>query len=257
MLHRALRDAAAAKYIRSNPAALAEVPRAERQPHSTWTPAQLGQFLRHVQGDRLYAMWLLFATTGVRRSEAVGAVRSAFDAEAGTITVVSTRVIAGGKAQSSTGKTRRSRRLLSLDPATIAALQVHLARQEAERREWGPSSKDHGLLFSWPDGRAIYPDTITEQFGRLVERAGLPVIRLHDVRHTYATMALRAGVNPKIVSTRLGHATVAFTLDTYTADVPELDRAAAEQISGLFLPAANGAPPVNVPIKFDPLEGST
>jgi integrase len=109
MLHRALRDAAAAKYIRSNPAALAEVPRAERQPHSTWTPAQLGQFLRHVQGDRLYAMWLLFATTGVRRSEAVGAVRSAFDAEAGTITVVSTRVIAGGKAQSSTGKTRRSR----------------------------------------------------------------------------------------------------------------------------------------------------
>ena len=77
---------------------------------------------------------------------------------------------------------------------------------------------------------------ITEQFGKLVDRARLPQIRLHDVRHTYGTMALRAEINPKIVSTRLGHATVAFTLDTYTADVPDLDRAAAEQITGLFLP---------------------
>jgi integrase len=106
-----------------------------------------------------------------------------------------------------------------------------------ERAAWGPDYNDHGLLFCWPDGRPIYPDTITEQFGRLLTQANLPIIRLHDVRHTYATMALRAGVNPKIVSTRLGHATVAFTLDTYTADIPELDRAAAEQITGLFLPA--------------------
>jgi hypothetical protein len=93
-------------------------------------------------------------------------------------------------------------------------------------------------MFCWPDGRPLYPDTITEQFGKLVDRARLPQIRLHDVRHTYGTMALRAEINPKIVSTRLGHATVAFTLDTYTADVPDLDRAAAEQISGLFLPPA-------------------
>jgi len=79
---------------------------------------------------------------------------------------------------------------------------------------------DRGLLFCWSDGRPIYPETITDHFNRLVDRAGLPLITPHDVRHTYATMSLRAGVNPKIVSTRLGHATVAFTLDTYTEDGP-------------------------------------
>jgi integrase len=100
----------------------------------------------------------------------------------------------------------------------------------------------HGDGRAGTDGRPIYPDTITERFGRLLERAGLPIIRLHDVRHTYATMALRAGINPKIISTRLGHASVAFTLEVYTADVPELDRAAADQISGLFLPPVQLGP---------------
>ncbi|MDN5860400.1 MAG: tyrosine-type recombinase/integrase [Pseudonocardia sp.] len=83
--------------------------------------------------------------------------------------------------------------------------------------------------------------------GRLVDRAGLPLITLHDVRRTYATMSLRAGVNPKIVSARLGHATVAFTLDTYTEDVPELHHAAAETVSGLFLDDAPDEPPIDLP----------
>lgn len=104
-----------------------------------------------------------------------------------------------------------------------------------ERRAFGDSYIDEGLLFCWPDGRPIYPDTVTAQFNRWVDRAGLPPITLHSVRHTYATMSLRAGVNPKIVSSRLGHASVAFTLDTYTEDVPELHHDAAEAVSRLFL----------------------
>lgn len=236
MLHRALRDATKLRYISTNPAASAEFPRAEKRPHKTWTPAQLAAFLRHARQDRFYAMWLLFTTTGLRRSEAVGALREALDLDAGTISLVITRVIAHGEAQASSGKTLRSRRLLSLDPTTIEALRVHVDVVQAERDAWESDYHDEGLLFCWPDGRPIYPDTITERFGRLIEGAGLPIIRLHDVRHTYATMALRAGINPKIVSTRLGHASVAFTLEVYTADVPELDRDAAEQISELFLP---------------------
>ncbi len=89
-------------------------------------------------------------------------------------------------------------------------------------------------MFCWEDGRPIHPDTITEHFNRIVDRANLPAIELHAVRHTYATTALRAGINPKLVSARLGHSSVAFTLDTYTDSVPELDRAAAEQVSRLF-----------------------
>lgn len=113
---------------------------------------------------------------------------------------------------------------------------VHLRQLEQERADWGNGYRDHGLVFCWEDGRPIYPDTITEQFNKLVDLAKLPLIKLHDLRHSYATIALRSGVHPKIVSTRLGHATVAFTLDTYSADVPDLDRQAAEDIGGLFLP---------------------
>jgi integrase len=117
----------------------------------------------------------------------------------------------------------------------MTALTTHLQMVQDERTTFGEAYTDHGLLFCWPDGLPIHPDTITEQFNRLVDRAGVPQIRLHDVRHTYATMALRAGVNPKIVSKRLGHASVAFTLDTYTEDVPELHHDAAETVSNLFL----------------------
>jgi integrase len=208
MVHRAFRDAVNWRYVPANPAATAESPRPKKRQHTTWTAAQLGIFLDQARGDRFYAMWLLFATTGLSQSEAVCALREALDLDAGTISLVNTRVITGGKAH--TGA-----------------------------RRVGIGLPNHELLFCWPDGSPIYHDTITERFGRLVERAGLPIIRLHDVRHTYATMALRADVNPEIISTRLGHATVAFTLDTYTADVPELDRAAAEQISELFLPSPN------------------
>jgi integrase len=113
-------------------------------------------------------------------------------------------------------------------------LTDHLATLDRERAAFEDGHRDHGLLFCWPDGRPLYPDTITEHFNRLVDRAGLPPITLHDVRHTYARMSLRAGISPKI-GARLGHATVAFTIDTYTADVPELHHEAAEAVTDLFL----------------------
>jgi len=159
-------------------------------------------------------------------------------------------VIAGGQAMDSDGKTIRSRRQLALDRRTAAALADHLAMLAEERRLHGADYQDRGLLFCWSDGRPIYPETITDHFNRLVDRAGLPLITLHDVRHTYTTMSLRAGVNPKIVSTRLGHATVAFTLDTYTEDIPELRHAAAETVSGMFLDdeaEAPDEPPIDLP----------
>jgi integrase len=183
MFRRALRDAVNWRYLRTNPAATARPPRAEKREHDTWNPAQLNSFLHSARSERLYAMWLLFASTGLRRSEAVGARRDALDLTAGTISLVTTHVIAAGQTHVSHGKTRRSRRLISLDTATIAALADHLHVLDDERAAWGSSYHDHGLLFCWPDGRAIYPDTITEQFGRLVTRAELPIIRLHDIRH--------------------------------------------------------------------------
>jgi integrase len=89
-------------------------------------------------------------------------------------------------------------------------------------------------LFCHPDGKPIPPDTITRRFNRLVDRAGLPRIRLHDVRHTYATLSLDAGVEPKVVSDRIGHANMAYTLTIYTHRSTGRDRPAAEKIAGLI-----------------------
>ena len=93
----------------------------------------------------------------------------------------------------------------------------------------------------WPSGQPLHPDTITALFHRHCKEAGLPRIRLHDVRHSYATAALLAGVPPKVISERLGHATVAFTLQTYTHVIPGMDQAAANQVAALILGSAANA----------------
>jgi integrase len=132
-------------------------------------------------------------------------------------------------------KTRTGKRSLALDPATLAALQEHKGRQNQERAEVGSAWRDSGLVFTRPDGAPIHPDLITDWFRRLARAAGLPPIRLHDVRHSYATAALAAGVPAKVVSERLGHATVAITLDVYSHVIPGMDAQAANAVASLIL----------------------
>jgi hypothetical protein len=106
------------------------------------------------------------------------------------------------------------------------------------------------LVFCWPDGRPAHPQTITDRFFRLAQEARLPVIRLHDVRHSYATAALTAGIHPKIVSERLGHSSVAFTLQTYSHVIEGLDAAAANEIAAHILGVRKDvdAPPEAAPL---------
>lgn len=111
-----------------------------------------------------------------------------------------TRVVVKGRAEDSDSKTASGNRTISLDSLTMEYLRRHLEMLDEEREAFGYGYADKGKLFCHPDGRPIHPDTITRRFNKLVDRAGVPVIRLHDVRHTYATMSLDAGVDPKIVS---------------------------------------------------------
>jgi integrase len=99
----------------------------------------------------------------------------------------------------------------------------------------GAAWVDSGLVFTRPDGSPIHPDLITDWFGRLARAAGLPPIRLHDVRHSYATAALAAGVPAKVVSERLGHATIAITMDVYSHVIPGMDAQAANAVASLIL----------------------
>jgi len=132
-------------------------------------------------------------------------------------------------------KTAKGRRSIALDPATVAALRDHRRWQLEERLAVGPRWEDSGLVFTWPDGRPLHPERFSKWFEQHARAAGLPKIRLHDVRHSYATAALAAGIPAKIVSERLGHANIAITMDTYSHVLPGLDEQAAGTVAQLIL----------------------
>lgn len=238
-LSRALGDAVKWGYLVRNPAADASRPRVGRRAPTVWTAEQLRAFTKHVRDDRLYAMYLLVITTGVRRGALAGLRRADVDLAAGTISPSRPRVVIDGQAEDGEQKTDNAYRPLALDPVTLTALAAHIERWEADRRDFGHTTE---LLFCWPDGSTIHPDTITDWFQRHARDARLPVIRLHDVRHSYATAALKSGVHPKVVSERLGHASVAFTLSFYSHVIPGMDKQAADTIAGVILGAPDAPP---------------
>jgi integrase len=234
MVHKMLGTAVAWRYIEHNPAEHASRPRVRRVRPMTWTAEQLGIFLTAANADRFRALWVLVATTGMRRSELAGAERRLLDLDAGTLTIEPTRVVVDGKAVDEDGKTRSARRTIALDPYTVSVLREHLDMLDAERHAWGSDYPDHDKLFCFEDGRLLHPDTITRRFNRLVDRSGLPRITLHGVRHSYATCAMDAGINPKILSERIGHSSMGFTLQTYVQRSEGRDRDAADSLARLI-----------------------
>jgi integrase len=238
MLHRALSDAVAWRYVEYNPAQHAALPREKRkgrrQRGATWTPEQLAAWLKVATTDRDASMWVLAATTGMRRSELAGAERNLLDLDNATLELADTRIVVAGKAQDSDGKSESGRRTISLDPLTVAYLRQHLAMLDEERKAFGKSYQDHGKLMCHPNGTLLHPDTVTRRFNKLVDQAGVPRIRLHDVRHTYATLSLDAGIDPKIVSDRIGHANMAYTLTIYTHRSTGRDKTAAEIVADVI-----------------------
>jgi Phage integrase family len=140
-----------------------------------------------------------------------------------------------GKVVESDGKTESARRVLALDPFTVAALRSHVEMLDRERTEFGPDYRDSGLLFCWEDGRALHPDTITRRFKKLAASAGLPEIDLHDVRHSYATVGRDAKIDWKTLSRRIGHSDVAFTMRQYVQTDLEADRQVANTLAELII----------------------
>jgi hypothetical protein len=188
---------------------------------------------------------MLFTTTGMRRGEVAGLRWTDVDLDTGRASPRRPRVVVNYDVVVSEPKTAKGRRSLALDPATVAALREHRTRQVEQRLAVGPRWQDSGLVFTWPDGRAIHPQRFSNWFEQHTRAAGLPRIRLHDVRHSYATAALAAGIPAKIVSERLGHATIAITMDTYSHVLPGLDELVAGTVARLIL---GDEPPPSRPI---------
>ena len=157
------------------------------------------------------------------------------DLEAGTLRVRHILTCAGGKHSLSEPKTKKSRRTVRLTPGAVAALRGHLGRKVGEMDRLGSLYRPGGIVFAIEVGGIINPSNLSNRnFTSLLERAGLPKIRSHDIRHTCATILLSRNVNPKVVSEMLGHGTIAITLDTYSHVLPNMQSSAVTAMEEAF-----------------------
>ena len=229
VLHKALGDAVKSGIVATNPAAHATLPRRAPDRDSdipevrVWTALQLRAFLDATAGDPLHRLWVVAAGTGMRRGELLGLRRE--DVGDGVLHVRRSLTVVGGEVRLKRPKSSRSR-ALRLDYRTATALAEEAALPRPQRHL--------DLIFTEADGSALDPMRVTHAFRTAVARTDLARVRLHDLRHTHATLLLQAGVPVKVVSERLGHATVALTLDIYAHVLPAMDADAAERFGALL-----------------------
>jgi integrase len=201
---------------------------------STWTPTELDAFLESMAPHPLFPILRLAAMTGMRRGELCGLRWSDLDLDRGILSVARTVTTKSYDLIVNSPKTPRSRRTIDLDAKTIGILQAWRKVQVTQQLQAGPSWADgDGYVFTRSDGALLHPNTVGKVFDSGVLAAGLPRIRLHDLRHTHATLLLAAGENAKIVSERLGHSSVAFTLDRYAHVMPGQQANAAAAVAAL------------------------
>jgi integrase len=183
------------------------------------------------QEDHFEALYVQAVTIGLRQGEPLGLRWEDVDFEDGLVRV--RRTLTRNKRRLLLGepKTKRSRRTVQLTEAAVQALKEHRARQKQQMERLGDHYEDQGLIFATQKGTLVNPTNLKKRsFEPLLEKAGLPSIRFHDLRHTCATLLLSSNVNPKIVSEMLGHATSAITLDTYSHVLPNMQKGAARAL---------------------------
>jgi integrase len=230
-----------ARNVAQAPTVRRRLPRHAKPEMRTWSAPELASFLDQLRGDPLHAPILLAATTGMRRGEVLGLRWRDTDLDAGRVavrqTLAAVRDVDGDRGRHvlvfGEPKTAKSRRTVPLPAQTVAVLRAHRKAQAAERLLAGADYGDQDLVFAEPDGAPIHPDKFRKRFEVRIGRSGLPPIRFHDLRHTYATLALRAGVHPKVVAEVLGHANISITLDTYSHAIPAMQESAAATVARL------------------------
>ena len=201
---------------------------------AVWTVEQTGAFLDAATRDRLYPLLHLIADRGLRRGEAVGLRWEDVDLGARSMQISQQVVQLGWATEIGAPKTDSGARTVSLDQGTAEVLRRWRRIQEDEMRVPGDRWAETGYVFTREDGTPVHPDLASDGFQRLLRTARLPPIRLHDLRHTAASLALQAGVPMKVVSEQLGHSSLAITADTYTSILPGVAKAAAEAVAAVM-----------------------
>lgn len=236
-LHRALKMALKWGLISRNPADAVTPPRPQRSEIHTMNEDDITRFLEATKATPHYVLFYVALFSGMRRSELLALRWCDVDLLLCQAHITrSLHHLRTGEIVIKAPKSAKGRRMVFLSPSTALLLQEHRNKQEAQRAMLGIPLKDYDLVFSDLKGKPLLPDTISHVWIKLVKRTGLEGIRLHDARHTHASLLLKQGVHPKIVQERLGHATISTTLDLYSHVAPGLQEAAAAGFDKMVLP---------------------
>lgn len=237
VLQRALRQAVRWQVILSNPCDAVARPKAPRHEIMSLDRKQISALLKAAKRERLHALYVLAIATGMRISELLGLRWSDLDEDRGAvhvrrqlIRVPSARESGSPSFELAEPKTAAGRRQIDIPNSVLKILNAHRARMAAE----GHAQPDSPMFCGERGGPLQHNNLVNRSFKPLLERAGLPPIRFHDLRHTSATMLLGLGVHPKVVSERLGHAQIGLTLDLYSHVLPSMQKAAAAKIDSVF-----------------------
>lgn len=223
-----------------NVAQATEAPRPDQKIMPTLTPEDVPRFLEATQGSPYYVFFYLLLHTGLRRGESLALKWKSIDLGLASLgisaylSVVEAAYKLNGTYVVKEPKTPSSRRRIALPPSLVLVLRQHRAEQEAQLALLGKSLTDDDFVFAHPDGSPLDPSTVSHAFNKVIRKAGLPHIRLHDLRHTHASLLLQAGVHPKVVQERLGHSSIRVTLDTYSHVIGGLQEAAAQRFDDLL-----------------------
>lgn len=210
------------RLIVSNPADGCSLPKLEHREMKTLAAEQLTSFLREAKESGVYEMYYIELATGLRRGELLGLKWEDVDLEGGTIRVRRQVARINGEIVEAPLKTKNSYRTVSVGEDAVEVLKQQKANGHSE------------YVFPSPTGGPISPDSVLHMLHRVLKRAGLPKVRFHDLRHTFATLALQNGVDVKTVSGMLGHYSAGFTLDTYAHVTTQAQRQAANTIASIL-----------------------
>jgi len=236
-LHKSLQNAVKLGMIVRNPADAVEPPKVQRHEMHTMNESDIHIFLEFAKSTPYYALFYLALFTGMRRSELLALRWSDVDLILCQLSVArALHQLQDGSRIFTQPKTAKGRRLISLSPSTTIILEEHREQQEKMRQALGLTLTEDNLAFCHVDGKPLLPNTVSHAWTKLTNRAGLKGIRLHDARHTHASLMLKQGIHPKIVQERLGHASIQITLDTYSHIAPGLQQAAANRFDDIVLP---------------------
>lgn len=229
VLHKALKTAVEWELLTRNVADAVSCPRAQQVEMKTWNEYEVSQFLDAAKDTQYYALFYTALFTGMRRSELLALRWQDVDLILSEIYVSrSLHVLKGSKVIYRAPKTKAGKRTVALPPSAFHVLDEHRKAQQSDCLLQGKTLLDSDSVFNTL-GKPLLPNSVTHAWHKLVKHAGLKSIRLHDARHTHASLLLKQGIHPKIVQERLGHSSIQITLDTYSHVAPGMQEAAAKR----------------------------